>query len=186
MVSQEESDTIYQLHLALRDITPPIWRQLRVRGSIPLPRLHIIFQRVMGWTDSHLHLFRVGEVEYGMCDPEYPDAMQSERRVRLEQIVATVRDRFVYEYDFGDCWQHDVMVEAVLLPEPGMRYPICLSGARACPPEDVGGTGGYAEFLIAMEDSSHYEQQMMREWIGGDFDSEAFDLITVNRALRPR
>ncbi len=186
MPASEADDTIYQLHLALRDITPVIWRRVQVRGSTTLPRLHTVFQRVMGWTNSHLHLFRVGEVEYGMPDAEYPNAMQNERRIRLEEIVHTVRDRFVYEYDFGDCWQHDVMVEAVLLPEPGRHYPVCLDGARACPPEDAGGTDGYADFLMALGDPTHHEHQMMREWIGANFDPEAFDVAAINRALRPR
>ena len=95
-----------------------------------------------------------------------------------------MKDRFVYEYDFGDSWEHQIVVEKVLVPEAGVRYPVCLAGKRACPPEDVGGIWGYAEFLEAMRDPEHTEHETMLAWIGGAFDAQAFDLEGINQRLR--
>jgi hypothetical protein len=139
----------------------------------------------MGWTDSHLHQFIVDGVDYGVPDPEWPELeMQSERRVKLGQIVRAVKDHFVYEYDFGDSWEHVIVVEKVLPAEPGVRYPVCLAGKRACPPEDVGGVWGYAEFVEAIRQPRHPEHRTMLTWVGGSFDPEAFDLQAVNQALK--
>src|SRR5579871_6878546 len=106
---------IYQLHISLDDIHPPIWRRVLVPASTSLPKLHAIFQRAMGWQGYHLHAFRVGEVRYGVPDPDFPDAgILSEKRVRLSDIAPEVHSRFSYEYDFGDNWQHTVIVEKIL------------------------------------------------------------------------
>ena len=105
-------------------------------------------------------------------------------QVKLSDIVAGVKDRFVYEYDFGDSWEHQIVVEKVLAPEAGVRYPVCLAGKRACPPEDVGGIWGYAEFLEAMRDPEHTEHETMLTWIGCEFDPQAFDLEVINQRLR--
>jgi hypothetical protein len=185
---QIDGSPVYQLLVTLRRSDQPIWRRIEVRGSTTLARLHTVLQIVMGWTDSHIHEFVVGEVRYGVPIMEWPpeERARNERRFRLDQIVATAGDRFVYDYDFGDAWHLDVLVEAVLLPAPGARYPRCLAGARACPPEDVGGIPGYADFLVALGDPSHYEHEMWTEWIGGSFDPEAFDREAVNRRLKPR
>jgi hypothetical protein len=185
---QIDESPVYQLLVTLRRSDPPIWRRIAVRGSTALARLHIVLQIVMGWTDSHIHEFVVGEVRYGVPIMAWPPAerARNERRFRLDQIVATVGDRFVYDYDFGDAWHIDIRVEAVSLPEPGTRYPRCLAGARACPPEDVGGIPGYADFLAALGDPTHYEHDMWTEWIGGSFDPEAFDREAVNRRLKQR
>jgi hypothetical protein len=183
---QGDDRPIYQLLLTLRRSDPPIWRRIAARGDTTLARLHTILQIVMGWTDSHIHEFEVGEVRYGVPIMAWPPAerARNERRFRLDQIVATAGDRFVY--DFGDAWHLDALAEAVLLPAPGARYPRCLAGARACPPEDVGGIPGYADFLMALGDPTHYEHDMWTEWIGGSFDPEAFDREAVNRRLKPR
>ncbi len=185
---QPDTSPVYQLKVTLRRSDPPIWRRLQVRGDTTLARLHTLLQRAMGWSDSHIHEFDVGGVRYGVPIMEWPpeERARNERRFRLDQIVATVGDQFVYDYDFGDAWHLDVLVEAVLLPEPGTRYPRCLAGARACPPEDVGGIPGYADFLAALGDPDHYEHELWTEWIGGSFDPEALDIEAINRRLRPR
>ena len=177
---------IYQIKVTLRDSKPPIWRRIQVPGDINLGKLHRILQEVMGWTDSHLHQFIVGNTYFGQPDPDYGDMydMRDEKRVKLSQIAPAEKFKFRYEYDFGDSWEHELLVEKILPPEPGVHYPVCLKGKRACPPEDVGGVWGYPDFLEAIQNPDHPEHEDMLEWIGGEFDPEAFDLDEVNEALR--
>ncbi len=174
---------IYQIRVTLEDSKPPIWRRILVPGDVTLGRLHDILQVVMGWTDSHLHQFIVEDTYYGEPDPDYGFEMRDERRVRLSQI-GPAEAKFRYEYDFGDSWLHMLVVEKILPPEPGQQYPVCVKGKRVCPPEDVGGIWGYAGFLEAIHDPNHPEHEDYMEWIGGEFDPEAFDLEEINEALR--
>jgi Plasmid pRiA4b ORF-3-like protein len=148
-----------------------------------LPQLHDTIQVVMGWTDSHLHQFIIGGVEYGLPNPDFADDMRTEQRVKLERVVTSEKERFVYEYDFGDSWTHIILLEKILPPDPLVHYPRCLTGKRACPPEDVGGVWGYAGFLEAIRVSEHPEHEEMLEWCGGAFDPEAFSLHDINQAL---
>src|SRR3990170_4395665 len=129
---------IYQIKVTINGSKPPIWRRLLVPSDVTLARLHDIIQMVMGWYDAHLHQFIVGDTFYGVPHPDYEDwvEMQDERQFRLNEIAPGERSKFVYEYDFGDSWEHVVLVEKVLPPEPGLRYPLCIKGRRACPPED--------------------------------------------------
>ncbi len=173
--------TIYQIKVTLNGIRPPIWRRIQVRDDITLVRLHTILQIVMGWEDYHLHAFRIGNMEYGQPDPDL--GIRSDRAVKLKQFVSGEKFKFRYEYDFGDSWEHVLEVEKVLPPEPGVHYPRCLTGKRACPPEDVGGIWSYPDFLEAIRDPEHPEHDEMLEWIGGSFDPEAFDLEDVNDQL---
>jgi hypothetical protein len=185
-----DDSPVFQLKVTLKGSKPPIWRRILVRGSTTLPRLHRCLQIVMDWADYHLHLFVVrdayrGEITYGEPDPEYgDDGTRNEKRIRLDRIVAEPKDRFVYEYDFGDGWEHNIVVEKVLPPDPKARYPVCLTGKRASPPEDVGGIWGYYEFLEAIADPAHPEHQEKLDWIGGSFDPEEFDLETTNALLK--
>jgi hypothetical protein len=182
----EQPSSIYQLLVTLKDCQPPIWRRIQVPGDIALSRLHAVLQIVMGWTNSHLHHFKAGGRYYGEPDPEFADMIEvvDERQVRLNQIAPDVKARFVYEYDFGDSWEHELVVEKILSPEKGAQYPCCMDGQRACPPEDVGGVWGYQDFLEAMRDPRHPEHEDMVEWIGGEFDPKAFDVRGVNGALQ--
>jgi hypothetical protein len=173
---------IYQIKVTLRHIEPPVWRRIEVPADIKLGKLHKVLQIAMGWTNSHLHAFRVGQASYGIPDPDFPDDMENERNVRLDKIAAN-GDTLIYEYDFGDGWQHKLKIEKVIPAEPAVHYPRCLAGKRACPPEDCGGTGGYEHLLEVLRDPKHEDYEEMREWIGGDYDPEAFDLGAVNRAL---
>jgi hypothetical protein len=183
--AKRTSDTpIYQIKVTLEYSKPPIWRRFLVPGDITLAKLHYVLQMVMGWTNSHLHQFIVGGTYYGEPHPDYGFEMRDERRVRLNQIAPREGFKFGYEYDFGDSWLHQVLVEKVLPPEPGQRYPVCIKGRRACPPEDVGGVWGYDDFLEAIRDPDHPEHEDYWEWIGGEFDPEAFDLDEINELLR--
>jgi Plasmid pRiA4b ORF-3-like protein len=177
---------IYQIKVTLQGSRPPIWRRFEAPGDISLPRLHAVLQIVMGWTNSHMHQFKAGGRYYGKPEPDFGDDLQivDERQVRLNQIAPRARSRFVYEYDFGDSWEHELVVEKILSPEAGVQYPRCLDGQRACPPDDVGGVWGYQDFLDAIRDPNHPDHEDMVEWIGGEFDPEAFDLRGVNGALQ--
>ncbi len=140
----------------------------------------------MGWEDAHLHEFVIRDERYGVPNEEDvgPRKARDERRFKLRNVVSGERSQFAYNYDFGDYWQHVLTVEEILAPQEGATYPVCLAGARACPPEDVGGVPGYEDFLEAIKDSTHAEHQEFLQWIGGRFDPEAFDVDEVNRRLR--
>jgi len=175
---------IYQLKITLKESRPPIWRRFQVRSDVTLAKLHRIIQEVMGWFDGHLHQFIVGRIYYGVPDPDDLSETRDERKVRLDQILSVPGRKIVYEYDFGDGWEHEIVLEKILSPDPKTRYPRCLDGARACPPEDCGGIYGYADFLEAIRNPEHEEHEEMLEWIGGEFDQEEFDLEAVNQSLK--
>lgn len=177
---------IYQIKVTLDDTHPPVWRRVQVPGSTSLLGLHHVLQEVMGWQDYHLHQFTIADQYYG--DPENDEwgelGLMPETRYQLSQVIPGEGFCFHYEYDFGDSWWHTLLVEKIVPAEPGVRYPTCLKGRRACPPEDVGGVWGYESFLEAIRDPRHPEHEEYLEWIGGQFDPEAFDLEAVNARLR--
>ncbi len=177
---------IYQIKVTLRDSQPAIWRRIQVRSDITFAKLHRTLQRVMGWQDAHLHEFVIQGEHYGVPDQDdgEPPKTRDERKYKLGDIVAAEGSQFAYNYDFGDYWQHVLVIEKTLPPQEGIRYPTCISGARACPPEDVGGLPGYENFLEAMKDPAHSEHKEFLEWIGGVFNPEAFDVDEVNQRLR--
>lgn len=174
---------IYQIKVTLQGIHPPIWRRIQVRGDTPLDKLHDILQIVMGWTDSHLHQFIVGEAYFGPFDSEYDDLpMSDETQFKLSRITNREGSTFIYEYDLGDSWRHELLIEKIA-PKEQAQYPVCLAGERSSPPEDVGGIWGYEQFLDAIRDPEHPEHEDYVEWIGDEFDPEAFDLDRVNALL---
>lgn len=175
---------IYQLKITLRDSKPPIWRRVQVPNDVSLGKLHRIIQEAMGWSDYHLHQFRLRETYYGVPDPDDFHEVKDEKTVKLSRLVSRPKAKLLYEYDFGDSWEHEILLEKILPPDPGVQYPVCITGKRACPPEDCGGVWGYDSFLEAIQNPNHPEHDEMLEWIGGSFDPEAFDVETVNKALR--
>ena len=177
------TDVIYQLDIRLAYIEPPIWRRMVVPGQVTLFSLHRMLQVVMGWENYHLHQFIVGNTYYGEPDPEYDDRMKDDRRVRLQKIAREEGASFIYEYDFGDDWRHVITVEEIEPLTPNSLAPRCLDGARACPPEDCGGIGGYEHLLEALRDRRHPEHKELRAWVGAHFDPELFSLQAVNSAL---
>ena len=172
-----------QLRVSLMEITPTIWRRMLVPGSVRLAKLHLMLQAAMGWTDSHLHDFRVGDKVYGTQIDDYPDDELNENDVTVLQVCRDER-RFVYQYDFGDSWEHEVVVEGQWWSPIGLKFGVCLDGQNACPPEDCGGWPGYAEFLEAIGDPEHEEHERFLRWVGGSFDPTAFDLAVANAALQ--
>ncbi|MGD0953713.1 MAG: plasmid pRiA4b ORF-3 family protein [Methanotrichaceae archaeon] len=187
MVVQKKPEAVpvYQLKVTLNDIKPPIWRRIQVRGDVTLFKLHKVLQAAMEWEDYHLHQFIVGEDYYAIPSPDDPWPMETknEKRAKLFQIAPAEKARFIYEYDFGDSWRHDILVEKILHPEHVLEHPVCLAGKRYRPPEDCGGIGGYYEFLEAIRDPKHPDHEGMLDWAGGDFDQERFDMEEINRLL---
>jgi hypothetical protein len=178
------SDEVYRLRLTLRDLAPPIWRVIEVPGRITLVQLHRVIQTVVGWLDYHLHEYRIGEVRYGTPDTDFgDDDTVDERRKRLRDLVPVAGTRFEYAYDFGDGWEVDVEVEAIEPRRSRQRHPVLLDGARAAPPEDVGGPPGYEHFLEVIADPSHEEHEELMDWVGGEFDPEWLDVEGINEAL---
>jgi hypothetical protein len=179
---------VYQLKVTLLETDPPIWRRLRVPGKTSLARLDRIVQTAMGWTDSHLHTFTAGGIVYSDPSSEWETPVRNERRARLEQIAKEDGEAFIYEYDMGDSWRHQVLVEEVRAGAGDGEGPVCLAGERACPPEDCGGVHGYYETLERLRDPDDDEHEQTKTWIeamrGGPFDPDAFDIEAVNRALR--
>ena len=181
MPSQKSAPSVYQLKVTLKHSKPPIWRRLQVTADTTLYELHIVLQVAMGWTDSHLHQF-IAHGQY-YSDPLFELDVIDESRARLSQLVTGIKDKFIYEYDFGDSWEHEILVEKVLTPEAKTHYPRCVKGKRACPPEDCGGVWGYEDFLEAIQDHDHPVHEDLLEWIGGEFDPEAFDVDEVNQVF---
>ena len=185
MQADDDCDRVYQIKVTLRDIDPPIWRRLRVPDG-PLDDLHEILQDAFSWERMHLYAFRVGDVSY--TDPELMEGEHEgdATEVWLSDLIGP-GDRLSYVYDFGDNWEHEIVIEEMERIAPGnepLYVAVCMEGARAAPPEDVGGVFGYAEFLDALADPDHEEHEDMREWIGGGFDPEAVDLDAINKELR--
>jgi hypothetical protein len=173
----------YQIKVSLRGAKPPIWRRLVVPAAVMLPDLHEIIQTAMGWQNSHLHMFEVGEARYGVPDDDDLLDFRDERRVTLRDIAPAVGNRIRYMYDFGDGWEHDIIVEKVI-DEPASSAAVCLGGRRACPPEDCGGIGGYERLLEVLADPTDEEYEHLLDWVGGEpIDPADFDLADVNDAL---
>ncbi|MEX0735140.1 MAG: plasmid pRiA4b ORF-3 family protein [Steroidobacteraceae bacterium] len=176
----------WQLRIELLDVTPLVWRRLLLPAAITLPKLHRAFQIALGWTDSHLHEFVIGGTHYSHADPEWAAELKQtdERGVALERALGPDARGFNYVYDFGDDWHHLVVVEDrhAQSAQAGPAI-VCTDGENACPPEDVGGAPGYADFLAAVADPRHEEHRNYLEWCGGAFDPARFDRAAVNRAL---
>jgi Plasmid pRiA4b ORF-3-like protein len=182
-------DTVYQFKITLKDARPRIWRRIQVKDCT-LDKLHEHIQTAMGWTNSHLNHFKIGEQFYGdplLMQENFDEfGYEDSTRTMLSDVLPGdgKRLRFEYQYDFGDSWWHEVLFEGRVRAEPGRRYPVCVEGERACPPEDVGGVWGYADFVQAIRDPEHEEHDGLLQWAGGEFDSEAFDLGTATTRMR--
>jgi hypothetical protein len=176
----------YQIKVTLHHTHPPIWRRILVPSSTTLLKLHDILQIVMGWENAHLHTFKIPDLVYDdpMNDVYGDLGAADEAACKLNQMKLREGQQFSYVYDFGDSWEHRLVVEKILSGQERLRYPICLKGKRAGPPEDVGGVWGYENFLKAIQDPEHDEHEDYLNWIGEEFDPENFDLNAVNDQLR--
>ena len=177
--------TVHRVKVTLRGSKPPIWRRLEVPSGITLHKLHHVIQAAIGWQDYHLWVFETPSGDYGLPDPEL--GHRSAASKKLESIARQRGDRLRYTYDFGDGWDHDIVVEEVVTAEPGVSYPRCVTGRRAGPPEDCGGVWGYQDLIDVLANPAHKEHAERVEWLGlasaAEFDPARFDLDNVNNAL---
>ena len=174
---------LYEIKVELKEIEPPIWRIVQVPSRTSLLRLHNILQRAMGWTDSHLHLFEIDGKRYGKPSTEWDIEVLDSRKMTLEKIFSGGRTSFLYEYDLGDSWRHEITLLGTVEGEAEEKS-ACIAGARDCPPEDCGGVTGYYHLLEALAGPGHEDHDMLMEWVGGKFDPEAFDVGAVDRTLK--
>jgi len=179
-----KNQTVYQIKITLKRIRPPIWRRVQVLSSTTLEEFHLIIQEAMGWCGGHLHVFTIDDVDYGEPDPQFDFDILSQENVKLDQAFDGEKSKFTYTYDFGDDWEHEILLEKELPYSSDIKYPRCITGKRACPPEDCGGPWGYAELLEIMANPSHPEYEERMEWMDESFDPNSFDVEEVNLALQ--
>jgi len=177
---------IYRVHVSLIGIEPPIWRSIELSSQTTLKQFHRILQIVMGWENYHLHEFILNGQRYGIPDPNYdePGEVIAEGRVRLAEVLPAPGASIVYVYDLGDYWEHAVRLESAMPAQPDAEYPRVVGGARRCPPEDCGGSSGYANLMEILMDPTHEEYSAMREWAGDDFYAEEFPTTRITKRLR--
>jgi hypothetical protein len=178
--------TTYQIQIALKGSKPKIWRRVLIPSDMLLSDFHYVIQVVMGWTNSHLHEF----IHHGISYTEPHDEMLDDldavdyTEIRTSDLLEKEKDTFIYEYDFGDSWEHQIVLEKVLPATGDTQLPVCLEGKMNCPPEDCGGVWGYAELVEILKQPEHEEYESYIEWLDGEFDPEYFDKDAVNQALR--
>jgi len=190
---KKKFDQVYQFKITLQGIKPPIWRRIQVPQTYTFYDLHVAIQDVMIWSDYHLHEFEImdpstgSKVVIGLPDDEFGREILVGRNQKIAKYFSMENRYADYVYDFGDFWQHRIQLEKILPREENVDYPKCIKGKRACPPEDVGGIGGYENFLEIIKNPDHEEYEEMLEWAGGEFDPEQFDceeIIFIDPAKR--
>lgn len=175
---------IIQLHVRLLEVEPVVWRRIQVRSGISLYRLNLFILYAMGWENCHLSEFVIDGKNYGWSEfDEYGDGILEFRDYRISRSLLTKGKVFLFLYDFGDGWRHEITVEDHLPPEPGAVYPRCIAGAEACPPEDVGGSHSYINYLEAVLDPTHEEHEELIAW-RGPFDPGKFDIAEATRRMQ--
>ncbi len=186
------TNKIYQIQIALREFKPKIWRRILIPSDILLSDFHKVIQTTMGWTNSHLHQFIKNRTFYSVKHPD--DDMYSDmdnvdykkKKTRISELLSTEKDKIIYEYDFGDGWEHDIILEKILPFDGKIKYPICVTGKMNCPPEDCGGVWGYADILDILKQPDHEEYESFIEWLGDEFDPMYFDEVEINELLREK
>ena len=178
----QDAATIYRLKITLQDVTPQVWRRVEVPTDLALGRLHRVIQIAFGWRDAHLHQFE-GAAGGKRRGGSYTPRPRLKDTSLLAEVAPHDRSEFWYVYDFGDGWEHRVVVEQVLSTEPDTVYPRCVAGERTCPPEDCGGVPGYEALLNALRHAERPDSAELAEWVGDGFDPESFNLEATNVAL---
>jgi hypothetical protein len=174
----------YEIRISLADISPEIYRKVRVSGAMKLNQLHKLIQAVMGWKGYHLHSFEMDGIEFGIYEPEEEMNFVDEKKFRLEELAQGQAIQIKYVYDFGDNWIHILDVTPAGELSDAKSSAVCLEGARTCPPEDCGGSYGYTRMLEILKDPDHEEFEDFRNWLPRNFDPEKFDVDRANRALK--
>jgi len=180
----ERQVEVYAIKVTLLRTSPLVWRRILVPRDITLRQLHRTLQTVMGWTDSHLHQFALPRQKFAGPSYGVGTKVANENRTELGELIGTVGARLLYEYDFGDGWQHELVLEEILLGDESFQQ-MCVAGKRCCPPEDCGGPQGFAELIEALGDANHAGHREVGEWLG-DFVPESFSVEDINRKLRRR
>jgi hypothetical protein len=182
----ETKKEVYQLKITLKDYTPKIWRRILIPSDTLLHDLHDVIQASMGWWDEHLHKFIKNKICYvEEIDPDFNFGVEiNYNKTRIADLLIAVNDKIEYEYDFGDSWRHEILLEKILEYDSAIEYPICTGGKNNCPPEDCGGVYGYQNLVKIMKDPKHPEHKNMLEWVGSSFDPEYFDIDETNEALK--
>jgi hypothetical protein len=177
----QAGDPLLKVRITLMDVDdPPVSRRVVIPAAYSLDRVHAVIQAAMGWQDCHLHAFRVGVASYGLPDPDSELGYLDERKFQLGGLTA---DRILYEYDFGDNWKHELVIEERTTAAEGAAYPVCVAGEGACPPEDCGGSDGFAEFKALLAGPPSTEREELMEWAGGEYDPSRFNLAAASAAV---
>jgi Plasmid pRiA4b ORF-3-like protein len=177
-----KSTAFVHVKVTLQYIRPPIWRRLLLPDTTNLGNLSEIIQAAMGWHGGHLHAFEIGGEQFG--DPSMTDFVRNERKTTIRSLLRDDVSRFGYTYDFGDSWEHDILIEKKGPPPDAPRSPACVAGKRNCPPEDCGGPPGYDALLEALAAPESPESRELLEWVDGDYDPEEFSLDAANPRVR--
>lgn len=165
MVKRNDQDSIFQFKITLLGIKPQIWRRIQVPSEYNFFELHCAIQSAMGWENYHLHQFDTND--------------SAGEESKIADYFSEKGISVKYEYDFGDGWEHKILLEKILPKDSAIKHPICTHGKRACPPEDCGGIWGYQHLLEILKDQSHPEYEERLEWLGDEFDPEKFDTSAV-------
>ncbi|NQT25203.1 plasmid pRiA4b ORF-3 family protein [candidate division KSB1 bacterium] len=181
------SNSIYQFKIELKDTDPLIWRRIAVPDTYTFWDLHVAIQDAMGWADCHLHNFKVLDavenkiITIGIPDEEFEEELPVVPgwEAPITNFLTEEGEIVEYVYDFGDDWEHKILLESILPAVQGKKYPLCLGGERNCPPEDSGGVPGYDYLLEVLADPKHEEYEAMTDWLGGDLDPDYFDCSDV-------
>ena len=181
---------IYQINISLKGSKPKIWRRILISSDILLSDFHKIIQTTMGWTNSHLHQFVKNRTFYleRLPDDDMWDELNNVdyKKIKISDLLKSEKDKIVYEYDFGDGWEHDIVLEKILSYDKNAEYPVCLAGKMRCPPEDCGGVWGYAEMLKILRNPGHGEYESYIQWLPDDFDPASFNQEEVNELLKTK
>ena len=181
-----EVKTVHRLKVTLRQVKPPVWRRIEVASNIKLSELSGVLEAAMGWLGGHLHAFEADGVFFEIPDGEsfgFPPP-RDERKARLGEVLPAVKSNMRWDYDFGDGWEHDIVVEAIEPMKREATYPVCIAGKRACPPDDCGGPWGYSNLLAAISDPTHEEHEELIEWLPPGFDADEFDIAEATEMMR--
>ncbi len=178
----------YQIKIDLKDSKPKIWRRVLIPSDMKLSDFHEVIQITMGWTNSHLHQFIKDRVYYTvkMKDDDLWDEMENVdyKRMKVSDLLKFEKEKIMYEYDYGDSWNHDIILEKILPFDKEQELPVCIKGKMNCPPEDCGGIWGYMQMLEILSRPDHKEYKDYLAWLGGEFDPEYFDLDDINEMLQ--